>query len=87
MRVIDFISAISANLVSSFGLVLDIVGAVLIYLYGLPENISRTGVVSITLEQVDENEIIKAKKYDLKSRIGIILLILGFFLQLVGNFL
>jgi len=27
--VIDFISAISANLVSSFGLVLDIVGAVL----------------------------------------------------------
>lgn len=73
--------------VSSSGLMLDIVGVILIFLYGLPEPISREGHQCIITEQVDEKEALKAKKYDFRARIGLTLLILGFALQLVGNWI
>lgn len=83
----DFISIVSENFASNLGLIFDIIGAIMIFKFGLPKNISRSGNINIVIEEVDENEIIKAKQYDLKAKIGIILLILGFSLQLMGNFL
>ncbi len=76
-----------ATIVNSIGLVFDIMGALLLWKYGLPEPISREGHVHLVLEQVDEDEKAKAKKYDRWSYGGLILLILGFGLQLVSNFL
>jgi len=77
----------TSNLVNSIGLVCDIIGAVLIWRYGLPEPISRSGAVHLTLEQSDETEIAKAKRYDCIARCGIVSLVSGFVLQLVSNFL
>ena len=76
-----------SNLVNSIGLVCDILGAVLIWRYGLPEPISRSGVVHLRLEQTDETEKAKAEQYDCIARCGIVLLVGGFVLQLVSNFL
>jgi len=72
---------------NSIGLVLDIVGAIILFKYGIPEKIDKDGNVHLLLEDVDEDEIKKAKKYKLYSRIGIMLLIIGFSLQLISNFI
>ena len=82
----EFIFSNLPKLVNSLGLICDVVGAVLITWYGLPEPISRIGGINIAYG-VNENEIAKAKKYDFRSKVGLWLLIGGFFLQLVSNFI
>jgi len=77
---------ITANCINSAGLVLDIIGALLLWRYGLPEPISRTGAIHFIAEQSDQAEIDKAKRYDRCARVGIALLILGFILQLISNY-
>jgi hypothetical protein len=72
--------------INSLGLLLDIVGAILIFKFGLPEPISREGYVHLILEQTDEQEKQKALNYDRWSKLGLSSLILGFCLQLVSNF-
>ena len=76
-----------AQAISSVGLLIDIAGAVLIFLYGLPADVRRTGAVFLCLEQDDVSERKKAVKYDHLARFGLGLLILGFLIQLVSNFL
>ena len=75
------------KLVNSIGLICDVIGALLIWKYGLPEAISRSGAVHIIAEQSDDDEIAKAKTFDRWARLGIALLIFGFILQLVSNFI
>jgi hypothetical protein len=77
----------TSNIINSIGLVLDIIGVLLIWRYGLPEAISRTGTVHLIMENVDVSEIAEAKRYDCIARCGIVLLVGGFFLQLISNFL
>jgi len=76
-----------SKLVNSIGLILDILGALLIFRFGLPEKISRTGSSALLLEGTDEAEIEKAKCFDRITRLGIGLLIAGFALQLISNLL
>ncbi|MDX2253199.1 MAG: hypothetical protein NW202_13015 [Nitrospira sp.] len=76
-----------ASWVNSLGLVFDIIGAVLLWRYGLPEAVSRTGAIALILEQDDKAEAAKTKRYDLLSSCGMILLVVGFVLQLLSNFL
>lgn len=75
------------KLVNSAGLICDVAGALLIWKYGLPEAINRTGAIHIIAEQSDEDEITKATRYDFWARLGIGLLVFGFTLQLVSNFI
>lgn len=75
------------NFINSFGLILDIIGAILIFKYGIPEKISRKGEIFFTGNEEDEDEKLVAKKYDYYSRIGLILIIIGFSLQLLSNFI
>ena len=77
----------TSNIVNSIGLVCDIIGAALIWRYGLPETINRGGENYIAVAQLDEAEIAKAKRFDCIARFGIILLVGGFLLQLGSNFL
>ena len=62
--------------IGSIGLILDIIGAYLIFKYGLPEEVSRTGSIGLTLEQEDEEEKALGIKYDKFSKIGFYLLII-----------
>lgn len=73
-------------MVNSIGLVMDIVGAILLWKYGLPEAISREGHDFLLTGQVNVDEIAKAKTYDNWSKLGLALLIAGFVFQLVSNF-
>lgn len=76
-----------STVVNSVGLVMDILGAMLLWKYGLPEAINRDGLDVITVSQVNEAEVAKAKKYDGWSKLGLALLIAGFIFQLFSNFI
>lgn len=69
----------------AIGLVLDIIGAYLIYKFGLPEEVSKSGTVNLVIEEEDPEEIEKARKYDKLSKLGFYILIAGFILQLVSS--
>lgn len=73
------------KLLALVGLAGDILGAVLIWRFGLPEQVSRHGGVLLLTEQADPVEIRKADRYDLLSRTGLGLLVAGFALQFIGN--
>ena len=72
--------------VSVAGLVFDIAGALLLFAYGLPSEVSPLGrydpVHATHVE--DEAETRKFKRHQRWSRVGLGLLILGFVLQAVG---
>ena len=75
-----------SNLLNSIGLVLDIAGVVIIWRYGLPEPLSREGKTYLITGQVDETKKAKAERFDRLSKIGLALVLGGFLLQFVGNF-
>ena len=76
-----------ASLANSLGLILDIAGVLLLWKYGLPESIDRTGEVHLVTEEVDQEEKLKAAKYDVLAKVALSLVIAGFLLQLASNFI
>lgn len=77
----------NANVVNSRGLVCDIIEAWLIWRYGLPEPIDRSGAIHLMCEQSNETEIAKAKWYDRLALFGIVVVIVAFVIQLFSKFL
>jgi hypothetical protein len=75
----------SCNTLTNIGLFLDIIGVLFLFKYGLPSNISQTGSVNLILEQTNENEIHKWKKYNRMSRVGLLFILIGFVLQILSN--
>ena len=75
----------TSSIVNSTGLVFDIIGALLIWKFGLPKRINRDGHIYLILETVDDEEIKLAKKFDFWSGVGIGLLVIGFTLQIISN--
>ncbi|EIM01027.1 hypothetical protein [Rhodanobacter thiooxydans] len=69
---------------NTIGLLANFIGAVLIWRYGLPEQLHRDGLEAITVSQVDERQVAKAQLYDCISRIGMFLLTSGFLVQLAA---
>jgi len=65
------------------GLALSLAGAIIIFIFGLPPRVSESGAIHLVAEQVDEGEIKTAKKYKMISRIGLVLLAVGFLFQLL----
>jgi len=76
----------TSTIFNSAGLVLNIVGTLLVWRYGLPAPLSRDGAINIIAEQTDSSEKAEAARYECKARWGIGLLILGFALQLLSGF-
>ena len=73
-------------LVNSAGLLFDIIGVMLLFRFGLPPDVRRTGVNYLTWG-VDEREVRKAKLYDMMSWVAFGLLIFGFTLQIISNWI
>lgn len=82
----DYLISHLPKIINSAGLLLDVAGAALVWRFGLPETVSRTGLQTLDLEEVDEEEKSKAARYDFRSAIGFCLLIIGFLFQLLSNF-
>ena len=76
-----------SSIVNSAGLVLDIIGAILLIKFGIPNKIDPEGRMAIEWDDTDQAEIKKAKTYQRWSDIAILLIILGFALQLLSNFI
>lgn len=75
------------SVVNSLGLSLDIFGALLIWRFGLPMEISRTGATHLITDECDEAEIQAAKRFDRWSSVGFALLVAGFLLQILSNWI
>ena len=67
------------------GLLLDIVGVVLIFRFGLPSKIDPEGHIFVVAHEKDETEIKLASTYLRWGRTGLCLLISGFLLQAAGS--
>ena len=76
-----------AAVINSVGLALDIGGAVMLFLFGLPPAISREGHSGLLLEGTDEAMKRRERLYDRLGRLGITLIVLGFLCQLVAGLL
>lgn len=74
-------------IVNSLGLIFGIIGSFLIWKFGLPPSVDRTGAQHIILEQRDETEVVKGRKYDFRSGVGFWFLIASFIFQLLSNFI
>ena len=72
-------------IINSIGLGLDIVGVIMLFLYGLPKEINRCGYVVLSFGE-DENEAKKWNRYNRLSWAALGLIVLGFLLQIVSNF-
>ena len=73
--------------VNSAGLALDIVGAYLLFRFGLPAEISRSGAIHVIAWERDAASIARARAYDRWGHTGLGLLMAGFAFQLLSNFI
>jgi hypothetical protein len=69
----------------TLGLVLDIIGVLLIYLYGIPNDLNAKGLIYKVCEGTDEDEVKKYKKCKRRSDFGLILVLIGFVFQLISS--
>lgn len=77
--------------VNTIGLCLDIVGVIMLFFFGLPPEVRRGGKSFLVLEsstnEESEKEARKARWYDRASWLALVLLIAGFGLQIVSNYI
>lgn len=82
-----FTEVSSVKSINSLGLILEVVGVLLLFKFGLPSKIDIEGQTFIVSGGIDEKEKIKAKRYKTRSYIALTLLIFGFLLQIISNHL
>ena len=70
-------------LITALGLCCDVVGAVLLFKFGLPEIVRTGGVQLISIETIDKAVLQKERCFDIWGKIGLAMLILGFIGQLI----
>lgn len=78
-----------SKIINSIGLVIDIVGAIMIFKFGLPpalEN-NRDFTMYVGSDEIDHEAIKKDKRFQLFNKIGLWLLVGGFTCQLASNFI
>lgn len=75
------------RLVNACGLIFDIIGVLLLWKFGLPESINRSGEITMCFGGTDENAIAKAAKYDKYAKVALVFIIGGFTLQFISNFI
>ena len=73
-------------LINSIGLLLDVFGVILLFCYGLPPDVDRRRRQFLTWGK-DEEQARKGKRFDRTSRLTLGLLIFGFTLQIISNWI
>jgi hypothetical protein len=76
-----------SQIITSIGLCSDIFGAILLFKYGLPPDFDPLGRDFIITSTTSEAEKGKGDYYRLWGKVGLILLIVGFCLQLAGTWI
>lgn len=66
---------------------LGLAGTCLVFYFGIPRKIDTAGKIGICLEQEDEAEKNKIKKYKTWGNVGLILIGLSFLLQMINQIL
>ena len=74
------------NLFNTIGLFLDLIGVILIFIYSISPMLDENGTTYMVGEQNNNIEKKKVKTYKCLSRIGLILILIGFMFQLISNF-
>lgn len=79
----------ASQLVNAFGLVLDIVGAIILFKYGFPQpGFPEGDFLMLEQSETTRNKSREEKeRYTRISQAGLVLLIVGFIFQLVGTWL
>lgn len=72
------------NALTTTGLVLDAIGVIILFKYGLPPQVDKNGYNYMIMEKENDDEKAKYRRYSFRSKIGLNLLLLGFVLQGVG---
>ena len=67
------------------GLGLTILGAILLFFFGIPVDVDPKGRILLAAENTDEKEIRKGKWYLRLGRVGLGLIIIGSALQISAN--
>jgi uncharacterized membrane protein SpoIIM required for sporulation len=75
-----------SSILNIVGLSFDIIGVILLFIFGLPPDVIRGGHQYYASLEVDKNEKRKAAIYDNISRVALILIIIGFIFQLLSGF-
>lgn len=73
------------NLLNITGLIIDIIGVVILFIYGLPSEVSKDGIETIVMSSPDETENKKWLKYRFRSRIGLFCVAIGFLFQIASS--
>lgn len=73
--------------INCLGLTLDIFGVIILFKYGLPADVSKHGNGFLVVESINQKAIDKWNKYNIRSRVGLGLIIVGFVCQIVSIFI
>ena len=76
-----------SRVLTAIGLALDLGGALLLWKYGLPEPLSRDGVIHLICDQRDDAEAAKARLYDRWATAALCSITAGFALQFIATFI
>lgn len=71
---------------NSIGLALDAVGVVLLYFFGLTSDVHQGGASMVIVEGSEKDQK-QAKRYSMFSKLALILLVVGFVLQIISNYI
>lgn len=69
---------------NSIGLCLDIIGVLMLFKFGLPEDVRRDGAYFLAIGKQNK-EAEKAKRYDCFAKVALMLIVVGFILQFIHS--
>lgn len=74
-----------SNTLNSIGLIFDIIGVLMLFKYGLPNDLNPKGYVYMAFEETDHEGIKKYKHYKSMSYLALSIILIGFTLQIFSN--
>ncbi len=76
-----------SNWLTVIGLITDIIGVIMLFIYGLPSKVKEKGSAfgGTETNEAERQRLAYNKSIELKARLGLGLLIAGFIFQIVAN--